>query len=360
MRDWEQLIRALFSKAAPQSSRDHSVFSSDSRSGSESLSWQLPSGQPTDTQSLLDQAAAPLGNPCRSFASALTAADEAASQQQPVQGTAQPCSPMQIAEHNDKQLIGQSLPLRAVMTSPADSDTQPQHLPGIMPRAPAAGRANSQLGTDPLQSSSAADCDDAVAAAAGACSKHQHQPAAALQHKHANAAGVDLSSRHQHQHQPAAALQRTHANTAGVDLSGRHQPAVRGVTARNQAAVAAHQARLAALHHKGQHGQIQGLGSGKGTDFAEPAAAQHANLPANALQQLDDPKRQLDAPNSPGFSGRQEQSVLGDDSRVAAMTSPAKPWGMDLGPCNMLGDPALQPGCHASGRAAPGKLSVDR
>ena len=262
---------------------------------------------------------------------------------------------MQIAEHNDKQLIGQSLPLRPVVTSPAGSDTQPLHLPGIMPIAPAASRADSKLGTDPTQSRPAADCDDAVAAAAGACSKHQHQPAAALQHKHANAAGVDLSSRHQHQLQPAAALQRKHANTVGVDLSSRHQPAVRGVPARNQAAVAAHQARLAALHNKGQHGQIQGLGNGKGIGHAEPAAAQHANLPANALQQLDDPRLQLDPPGSPGWSEQQERSMLGDDSRVAAMTSPAKPWDLDHGPCNVFGDPALQPG-----RAVPGKLSVDR
>ena len=65
----------------------------------------------------------------------------------------------------------------------------------------------------------------------------------------------------------------------------QQQPAVQGATARNQAAIAAHQARLAALHQKEHSKQAHGFGSTLG--HAEPSAAQHRHSPKLTLNEPD-------------------------------------------------------------------------
>ena len=74
---------------------------------------------------------------------------------------------------------------------------------------------------------------------------------------------------------------------AAADLLSKRQqqPAVQGATARNQAAIAAHQARLAALHQKEHSKQAHGFGSALG--HAEPSAAQHRHSPKLTLNEPD-------------------------------------------------------------------------
>lgn len=80
----------------------------------------------------------------------------------------------------------------------------------------------------------------------------------------------------------------TSAGTIAPRSKPRHQPALQGATARNQAAIAAHQARLAALHQKGHPRQPHGFGS-SAAGHADAAVAGHDGDPEPADKTLKSP-----------------------------------------------------------------------
>lgn len=79
--------------------------------------------------------------------------------------------------------------------------------------------------------------------------------------------------------------QATDATVASLAGKHQHQPAVQGVSARNQAAIAVHQARLAALHQKDRARQAHSWGNAPG--HAPAPAAHHTDSPLLSASEPD-------------------------------------------------------------------------
>ena len=95
--------------------------------------------------------------------------------------------------------------------------------------------------------------------------------------------------------------QGTDATVASLAGKHPHQPAVQGVSARNQAAIAVHQARLAALHQKDRARQAHSWGNAPG--HALPPAAHHTDshtITASEPDSLDVQRSAASATRAPG------------------------------------------------------------
>lgn len=204
------------------------------------------------------------------------AATNAADQQLLVQHPAQPAGQVQSTVQRYEQLSRQQLPVSTPVHAAGSS--QPQALLGVPTLAPlmipapfAADHMQPPGSTTPEAVLGAFGLDAAEATA------ESTQSGPLLRASASNAADATAGSfdvRYQLDNGHAAQTELTDAAARTVTRQ-RRKSGVQGVSARNQAALAVHKARLTAQH------QSHGFGSGLG--HAEPTSAQHA-------QQADTPQ----------------------------------------------------------------------